>query len=74
MKAQVITLELHGFKQSTSKRTSEQIARGVALQPESVTETWYAAGCPQKFHPLLHGVSFRDWLAWKRACYLRGVR
>jgi hypothetical protein len=43
---------------------------GARLQPRSVTDAWYEAGCPQSFVP---SVSLRVRLQWRLACWLRGA-
>jgi len=46
----------------------------VRLHPESVTEAWYAADCPQRFDARSAGVRLLDRLRWRVACLLRRCR
>lgn len=44
---------------------------GHRLHPASVTNAWYAAGCPRRLH--WRAVRLRDYLTWRIASWLRGA-
>jgi hypothetical protein len=71
--ARAITVVLQGY--TPPKLRPALLCRlGERLHPDTVTDAWYAADCPPRFKPRDHGVTLRDTLKWKLACFLRGCR
>lgn len=71
--ARTITVELTGYVRPKLRPNAVR-ALSWRMQPESITDAWYAANCPRDFKARKHGISFRDWFVWRVACFLRGCR